>query len=257
MTAIRLLKGSSMRKTIKTQRRRAQQGLRSSWAAAKLTPEDTVRPKIQTVLLNGEHALLRAFLRAWLGRFNYLRVVAESGDAKQAFELVQKHRPSLLLMDFDTLEGASMDLLVRIRTNFPKIKVIIYFSESSADFSVKVIRAGAAGFVLKSADSEDMERAINTVMSGGVYLSPGFLRSLGTAVSREGIYDDRGKALSPRQAEVLKLIALGGSTKAIAFELKISAKTVDVHKQALMTRLGLKSTVSLVKYAIRSGVVPA
>lgn len=213
--------------------------------------------KIHTVLLNGEHALLRSFLRAWLSRFNHLRVVAESSNAKQAFGLVQRHRPSLVLMDFDTLQGPSLDLLAKIRTAFPKIKVIIYFAASDDNFAIKVIRAGASGFVLKSAESDDMERAIKTVMSGGVYLSPGFLKSLGTAVSREGVSDLLGRALSPRQAEILRMLASGLSTKAMAFDLKISAKTVDVHKQALMKRLGVKNAIGLFKYALQSGLVPA
>ena len=212
--------------------------------------------KLQTVLLNGEHALLRAFLRAWLNRFNRLHVVAEASNAKQALELVHKHRPALVLMDFDTFHGANLELLAKIRTDFPRVKVIIYFAKTDDDFAIKVIRAGAAGFVLKSADSEDMERAIKTVMDGGVYLSPGFLKSLGTAVARDGVIDKDGKRLSPRQAEILKLIGLGLSTKEAAHALKISAKTVDVHKQVLLKRIGGKSTFALVKYAIQSGLVP-
>ena len=170
---------------------------------------------------------------------------------------MQKHKPALVLMDFDSFQDANLELLTKLRLHFPLVKVIIYFAASDEDFAIKVIRAGAAGFVLKSAESEDMERAIKTVMSGGVYLSPGFLQSLGTAISKEGIADKHGELLSPRQAEIFKLMALGLSTKAVAFELKISAKTVDVHKQAFMRRLGLKSMVGLVKYAIRSGLVPA
>jgi DNA-binding NarL/FixJ family response regulator len=213
--------------------------------------------KLQTVLLNGEYALLRAFLRAWLTRFNRLQVVAEANNAKQAMELVQKHRPALVLMDFDTFHDENIELLTKIRVGYPQVKVIIYFAKTDDEFAIKIIRAGAAGFVLKSADSEDMERAIKTVMSGGVYLSPGFLKSLGTAVAKEGIPDKSGKALSPRQAEILKLMGMGLSTKAVAFELRISAKTVDVHKQALMARIGVKNTTAMVKYAIRSGLVPA
>ncbi len=213
--------------------------------------------KIHTVLLSGEHTLLRAFLRAWLGRFNHLRVVAESNSAKQAMELVQKHRPSLVLMDFDTLQNASLEVLTKIRVGFPAVKVVIYFATYTDNFAIKVIRAGATGFVVKSAESEDMESAIKTVLGGGVYLSPEFLKSLGTTALKEGVPDKDGKPLSPRQAEILKLIALGLSTKAVAFELKISAKTVDVHKQILSTRLGVKSTTGLVKYAIRAGLVPA
>lgn len=210
--------------------------------------------KIQSVLLCGEHSLLRAFLRAWLSRFNDLRVVAESSNAQQFMELVKKHKPDLVLMDFDTLQNASLEVLTDIRSNYPKVKVIIYFAYAHDNVAIKVLRAGASGFVVKNAESEDMENAIKTVLSGGVYLSAEFLQSLG---STEGMLDKDGKALSPRQAEILKLFALGHSTKAIAFELKISAKTVDVHKQVLMGRLGVETTTELVKHAIRAGLVPA
>jgi DNA-binding NarL/FixJ family response regulator len=210
--------------------------------------------EIQSVLLIGEHVLLRSFLRAWLSRFNRLRVVDEADSAKQTMEMVQKYKPALVLMDFDTLLSASLEVLTKIRTGFPNVKVIIYFAYANDDVALKVMRAGASGFVVKSAGSEDMESAIKTVLGGGVYLSSEFLKSLG---STEGIADKQGKPLSPRQAEILKLMALGLSTKAVAFELKISAKTVDVHKQVLMNRLGVQSTTALVKYAIRSGLVPA
>jgi DNA-binding NarL/FixJ family response regulator len=206
-------------------------------------------------LLIGEHVLLRAFLRAWLeSRFKNLEVLAESNDAAQAVEMVKKLKPDLVLMDFDTLQSASMEVLSKIHTVYPKVKVIIFFAYSNDNVAIKVIRAGAAGFVVKSAQSGDMENAIRTVLGGGVYLSSEFLQSVGTA---EGVPDAKGKALSPRQAEILKLIAVGLSTKAVAFELKISAKTVDVHKQALMARLDVKSTTGLVKHAIRAGLVPA
>jgi len=218
---------------------------------------DAPKVKLETVLLNGEHALLRAFLRAWLSRFNRLHVVAEAANARQALDLVQKHRPSLVLMDFDTFQDANLDFLSKLRTGFPKVKVIIYFASTDENFAIKVIRAGAAGFVLKSADSDDMERAIKTVMSGGVYLSPGFLKSLGTAVARDGVVDMRGRRLSTRQVEILKLMALGLSTKAAALELHVSGKNVDLHKRALMARLGVKGHTGLVKYAVRSGLVPA
>ncbi len=220
---------------------------------------DFAMPKmrLQTVLLNGEHALLRAFLRGWLSRFDKLHVVAEAGNASQAMKLVGKYKPALVLIDFDTLEGASLELLTQIRVGFPGIKVIIYFAYTSDDFAIKVVRAGASGFVLKSAESEDMERAIKTVMNGGVYLSPGFLKSLGTPVSRKGVYDKAGKILSPRLAEILKLTALGLSTQATAIELKISAMTAGSQKKILMTRLGIDSQAGLIKYAIKSGLVPA
>lgn len=213
--------------------------------------------KAVPVLLCGEHTLLRAFLRAWLARFDRLRVIAESDSAKHTIDLVQKHKPELVLMDFDTLLGADLDVLTQIRTSHPEVKVVIYFAYANDNVAIKLIRAGAAGFVVKTADSGDMESAIKTVLNGGVYLSPTFLKSLGTAALKEGLPDKEGKTLSPRQAQILKFIALGLSTKAIAYELKISPKTVDVHKQVLMKRLGIQTTTGLVKHAIRAGLVPA
>lgn len=209
------------------------------------------------VIVTGEHALLRVFVRAWLKQFENLTVVAESNNAQHTHALVQRHKPGLVLMDFDTLLDSSLDMLTKMRSEFPKVKVIIYFAHAHNNFAVKAIRAGAVGYVLKSAKSDDMDVAIRTVMSGGVYLSPDFLKSLGSVALREGVPDKHGKMLSERQAEIFKLFALGLSTKAIAFELKISAKTVDVHKQALMARLGTNSIVGLVKYAIKHGLVPA
>jgi DNA-binding NarL/FixJ family response regulator len=201
------------------------------------------KPLKQPVLLVGE-PLLRAFLAAWLLRFKGLKVVAGSKDGKQTLDLLAKHKTALVLMDFDTLQSASLDILSKIRIQFPKVKVIIYFAYAHDNVAIKVLRAGAAGFVVKSTDSAEMENAIKVVQRGGVYLSPEFLLSVG----KEGIPDTQGKALSVRQAEVLELITQGLSTKAIGLKLDISAKTVDVHKQALVRRLGLKSSSELSRY---------
>jgi len=186
-----------------------------------------------------------------------MRVVAEANDGVQTLELARKVKPSLILMDFDTIQEASLEILASIRKDFPNVKVIVFFSHTSDQLAIRLIRAGADGFVVKSADSADMQSAIETVIGGGVYLSSEFLRSLGTAVLRDGIPDKDGKTLSPRQVEILKDVAKGLSTKAVAYELKISPKTVDVHKRVLMKRLGINSTTDLVKYAIRAGMVAA
>lgn len=230
---------------------------RPTKAPAGAPPAPIVRERPLTALLSGQHTLLRAFLRAWLTRFNRMRVVGEAQTARQTIELVQNLRPTLVLIDFDTLDNTNLEVLAALRAGFPRVKVIIYFAHTHDHVAIRLIRAGASGFVLKSAESEDMEAAIRTVLSGGVYLSSDFLKSFGSSVMRDGVPDKDGNALSPRQAEILKLIALGLSTKAVAFELKISAKTVDVHRKALLARVGVRGTTELVKYAIRTGLVPA
>lgn len=209
-----------------------------------------------TVLISGEHTLLRGFVRVWLMGIRELHFVAESHSALHTMDVASKLKPSLILMDFDSLQKNSLEVLDGIKRKFPKIAVIIYFAHSHNEMAIRVIRAGASGYVLKSAEVKDLETAIKTVMNGGVYLSPDFLKSIGNKVLGAGVPDRHGKSLSPRQAEILKLAALGLSTKAIGYELKISGKTVDVHKQAIMRRLGVDNPAALVRYAIKHGVVP-
>lgn len=209
---------------------------------------------VQGVLIVGEHALLRAFTCAWLNELKGLRVLAESGDAARTIALVGKWKPSLVLMDLETLQSVNLDLIAKLRIVHPKVKVIVYFALANDHLAIKAIQAGAAGFVVKSAESVEMENAIRTVLGGGVYLSPKFLRFVGNL---DGLTDARGKALGPRQSEILKLIALGLSTKAIAFELKLSGKTVDGCKQRLARSLGLKGPAELFKYAIGMGLASA
>src|SRR5688572_22233917 len=138
-------------------------------------------------LLVGEHALLRAFLLAWMNRFDSIHVVAEAAGVDETLDQVHKHRPVLVLIDFESLQSSSTEVLTKLRATYPKIKVIIYFATTHDQTAVQLIRAGAAGFVIKSASSEDMETAIKTVVGGGVYLSPEFLKSLGTGALKQGV----------------------------------------------------------------------
>ena len=165
--------------------------------------------------------------------------------------MVVKTKPCLVIIDLETLQVEDLELLVKLKARFPRVKVITYFDYVHDNIAIKALRAGADGFVVKSAQSAEMENAIRTVLSGGIYLSPEFLPFVG---SKEGLNDVRGEPLSRRQAEILTLIGRGLSTKAIAFELELSGKTVDVHKQALVKRLGLKRASELAGYAMSVGL---
>lgn len=204
------------------------------------------------VLIVGEQSLPRAFVRAWVDAQEGLLVLAEANGAGQTMAMVSKWKPRLVLMDLETLQSVNLDVLTKLQIKHPLVKVLIYFAYAHDNVAIKVIRAGAAGFVVKSAQASELANAIRTVLAGGIYLSPEFLRFVGTV---EGLTGIDGKPLSLRQVEILKLIALGLTTKAIAFELKISGKTVDVHKQALAKRLGLKRSNELFKYSLAAGLV--
>ena len=213
--------------------------------------------KLVTVVLVGEHALLRDLLHTWFSRFDNVQVVADAAGGKQAMDMMRRHKPTLVMMDFDTVEAANLKLLAKLRKNFPNIKVIVFFDHARTNLSLRLLRSGATGFVVKSARAENMERAIKTVISGGIYISPEFLKSFGMNSLLKWIPDKRGIMLSPRQAKLLMLMAIGLSRTTVAAEMQVSVKAVLAYKKVLMNRLGLRTTAMLVRHAIRSGLVPA
>lgn len=209
-----------------------------------------------TVLLSGNHVLLRAFLRAWLTRFSRMQVVAEAVGVRQTMEFVRKYRPTLLLLDFESHQLDCIDLLRKVRLGFAKVKVIVYFANSNEAFAIRLIRAGASGFVVKSAESEDMEHAIRAVLAGGVYLSSEFLKSIGTSALR-GVPDPEGRMLTARQVALLKLIGVGLSVQAMAIGIKRTRIQVKADIKALMKRLGTRSSAATARYAVSAGLIPA
>lgn len=211
------------------------------------------------VLLAEDHALVRAGLKALLQKLPDVEVVAEAGTGRQAIELVKQHRPQVVLMDIGMKELNGLDATARLAKQFPQTKCIILSMHSAEGYVLQALRAGAAGYLLKDAAPVELELAIRAVARGETYLSP--------AISRHVIDTylhgaPKGAAaepplLSSRQREVLQLIAEGKSTKEIAFLLKLSVKTIETHRAHLMQRLGLFDVASLVKYAIRMGLVSA
>lgn len=213
-------------------------------------------PKPLTVLLSGDHVLLRAFLRAWLSRFNRMHVVAEAVGVRDTMACVRKYRPALILLDFESHQLGSIELLRKVRLGYPRVKVIVYFANSNEAFAIRLIRAGASGFVVKSSESEDMERAIRTVMSGGVYLSSEFLKSIGTS-ALHGIPDSAGRMLSARQVALLKLMGVGLSLQAMALGLKRTRIQLKSDITSLMKRLDTRSHAATARYAVAAGLIPA
>lgn len=207
------------------------------------------------VLLADDHALVRAGIRALLDQTEDIEVVAEAGDGLETIELVKQHQPDLVLLDI-TMPGATgLEVLERLGKEFPSLKVIILTIHDNPAYAVGAIRAGAHGYLPKKAASDELVRAIRAVMQGETYLSPEIskdaLADYKSTVSDEG----RTEELTPRQIDVLRMIAEGYSTKEIARGLNISAKTVETHRALLMQRLNIHDVAGLVRYAIKTGLV--
>ena len=206
-------------------------------------------------LIADDHALVRAGIRALVEKITGVTVVGEAGKGSEAIDLINDLQPDLVLLDITMPDGSGFDVLQHVQKNFPAIRVIVLTVHEAGEYAIRALREGAAGFLPKSAASAELEQAIHTVMNGEVYISPETSRKtlidFGKGVTKRDLLD----TLSPRQREVLRLIAEGRTTKQIAQMLEISVKTVETHRAQLMERLDIHDVAGLVRYAIIVGLI--
>ncbi|QDV33926.1 response regulator [Tautonia plasticadhaerens] len=208
------------------------------------------------VLVVDDHDLFRAGVRATLRGIEEIRVTDDVSSAEEAIRRIEADPPDILLADISMKGMTGLELAERVRRDFPAIRVIILSMHAAREYAVQALRSGASGYLLKDAAVEELERAIRAVARGESYLS--------TVISGHLVADyarlaSRGEAedgpLTARQREVLRLIAEGMTTKAIARRLEVSIKTVDTHRSQIMDRLGIRDIAGLVRYAVRVGLV--
>jgi DNA-binding NarL/FixJ family response regulator len=206
-------------------------------------------------VLADDHALVRAGIRALLERIQGVKVLAEAGDGREALELIKELNPDIVLLDIAMPVLSGLDVLREVTASFPQVRAIILTVHETEEYAVYALRSGAAGFVPKSAASEELELALKTVSRGERYLSPEITKHAVLDHALEASARPMSVDLTPRQREVLKMIAKGYSTKDIARSLEISAKTVETHRAQLMDRLQIYDVAGLVRYAIRTGMI--
>lgn len=207
------------------------------------------------VLIADDHALVRAGIRALVERIKGVVVVAEAGKGSEALQLLDQFQPNLVLLDITMPDGNGFDVLGHVAKKFPAIRVIVLTVHEAGEYAIRALREGATGFLPKSAASTELEQAIQTVMKGDVYISPETSRKTVIDIGKGLSKRDQLATLSPRQREVLQLIAEGKTTKQIAQLLDISVKTVETHRAQLMERLNIHDVAGLVRYAILVGLI--
>lgn len=208
------------------------------------------------VLLVDDHALIRAGIRALLEKVDRVEVVGEAGDGRQALDLIESLQPDVVLLDLTMPGLGGFDVLKDTSDRFPAVRVIVLTAHEEEEYAFQALRSGAAGYLPKSAASAELSLAIEHVMGGRKYLSPSVEQRATAEPGGEGRAAQKTLAeLTPRQREVLTLIAEGYSTKDIANTLDISVKTVESHRLQLMERLNIHDIASLVRYAIKMGLV--
>jgi len=208
------------------------------------------------VLLADNHTLVRAGLRALLRSIDGIEVVAEADDGREALHLVGTQQPDVVLMDVAMPEMNGLEATARVSKEFPSVRVIILSMHANEEYVLQALRAGAAGYVLKDSGVSELELALKSVSRGETYLSPAVSKHVvADYVRRVGGESNSLEHLTPRQREILQLLAEGRSMKEIAQLLFISIKTVETHRAQLMERLDIHDVPGLVRYAIRIGLV--
>ncbi len=208
------------------------------------------------VLLADDHALVRAGLRELLQKLPGVEVVAEAGDGREALALVKSALPNFVLLDI-TMKGLTgLEAAERIVKDFPGVKVVMLSMHANEEYVLRALRAGVSGSIIKDAAIVELELALKAVVAGETYLSPTISRSvIENYLGRTGGKTSSLEQLTPRQREILQLIAEGHSTKEIAYTLKLSVKTVETHRAQLMERLQIYDVAGLVRYAMRVGLI--
>ena len=204
------------------------------------------------IVLADDHVLVRQGLKSLLERENF-QVMAEASDGQEAVRLIEMHQPDIAILDISmpTLNG--IDAARGLSRSAPKTKVILLTQHEEEQYIHEALEAGVKGYVLKNQVANDLIQAIRQVGRGEFYLSPGISRAVMEAYRNKS--ERLADPLTPRERQVLQLIAEGKSTKDTATVLGISVKTAESHRMRLMQKLDIHETASLVRYAVRRGLI--
>jgi DNA-binding NarL/FixJ family response regulator len=208
------------------------------------------------VVLADDHALVRAGLRSLLQEAPDIEVVAETGDGRDALSSMKTHHPHVLCTDIRMPGLNGLELAARAKKEFPQVRILILSMHTTEEYVHQALRAGARGYLLKDSAPDELALAIRAVARGETYLTPSISRYVIDSYLQR-LRGESGplEALTPRQREILQLIAEGHTTKEIAKVLNVGVKTVETHRAQLMDRLNIHDVAGLVRFAIRVGLV--
>jgi DNA-binding NarL/FixJ family response regulator len=207
------------------------------------------------VLIADDHGIVRSGLRLLLERQDDIEVIAEAADGAEAREIAVRDRPDLAILDVRMPKLTGLQVTREIKRQAPEVSVLILSMHDDERYLFEALKAGASGYVLKTQADTDLLEAIRAVQRGEPFLSPAAQQALIKDVLERGHETEGEEALTPREEEIVKLVAEAHTTRQIAEILHLSEKTVENHRGNAMRKLGMRDRVELVRYAIRRGLI--
>lgn len=213
-----------------------------------------------TILIVDDHALFREGLRAIIERNPRYEVVGEAGNGREALRMAGKLKPDLALMDISLPDRSGLELIREIQKLSPKTRVMVISMHSKIDYIVKAFQAGAAGYVVKESASDKLQQGIGSVLKGDYFMDTSVSQKvvkklMGLQEKEMKITDAAYDTLTPREQEIMALMAEGFSTNEISEKLFISSKTVENHRSSIMRKLDLHSIIEIARYAAKIGLI--
>ena len=208
------------------------------------------------ILLADDHQIMREGLKALLEKHSSMEVIAEAENGIQTLEIARREKPDVIIMDIAMPDINGIEATRQLKSEMKDIKIVALSMHSDRRFVTEILKAGASAYVLKQSAFEDLEKAIKTVMVNRTFLSADILETVvGDYVSQltKSEYEAY-RQLSNRERQVLQLLAEGNSTKEIAYKLHVSVKTIESHRQNIMTKLSIHNLAGLTKFAVREGL---
>jgi two-component system, NarL family, invasion response regulator UvrY len=207
------------------------------------------------ILLADDHGIVREGIRRLLEERNDFTVVGEAGSVPELLSKLGGTAADVVVLDISMPGPGIVDALRQVKAIRPQVRCLVLTAHPEADYAVRVLRAGAAGYLTKDRSLEQLVEAVRRVYRGGMYVSPSLGESLAARLG--GAAEPNHGTLSDREFQVLRALARGESLKSIAGQLKVSPKTVTTYRSRILEKLGLSSNAELVRYALEHGLMSA
>jgi len=208
------------------------------------------------ILLADDHTVVRESLAAALRSGGDCLIVAEAGDGISAIEMAHQTQPDVAVVDISMPRLSGMEVVQRLHADLPKIRVLVLTMHEEEEYVLQMVRAGAAGYLVKHAATSEFLAAVRALAAGGVHFGPYAAKVIAAQVQNpQMLPQDPYGSLSPREREVLHLVVEGLTTKEIARRLYIDLKTAENHRGRILSKLGLHNSAELVRYAVRRHLV--